>query len=78
MSDYTPTTDEVRQSYVTDDHDRHMVLDPSAEFDRWLAAERARIWDEGWDTRVTEDFKQAADRTHPITRANPYRKEENR
>lgn len=36
MSEYTPTTEQVRMSFVTDDHDRY--TDPGPEFDRWLAA----------------------------------------
>lgn len=35
MGDYTPTTEQVRMSFVTDDHDRY--TDPGPEFDRWLA-----------------------------------------
>jgi hypothetical protein len=32
MTDYTPTTDEVREAYIWDEEDY------AAEFDRWLAA----------------------------------------
>jgi rubrerythrin len=38
MTDYTPTTDEVRQAYIWDEED-------AAEFDRWLAAHDKEVLD---------------------------------
>lgn len=40
-------------------------------------AERARIWDEGWQALVEQEQLQRADPSHPITRENPYRMETN-
>lgn len=43
MSDYTPTTDELREWYVRRDRTgRSSRKEYEAEFDRWLAQERAR------------------------------------
>lgn len=48
MGDYTPTTEEVRKAYIGNrwslDQEFERLAGP--EFDRWLAAERARVWDE--------------------------------
>jgi hypothetical protein len=45
VSDYTPTTGDVRARYVRD-HGAHFVSD-WAEFDRWLAEVKAQAWEEG-------------------------------
>jgi hypothetical protein len=45
--EYTPTTDEIRDGYWINDGGISDEADALA-FDRWLAAERARIWDEGF------------------------------
>jgi hypothetical protein len=47
VSDYTPTTGDVRARYVRD-HGAHFVSD-WAEFDRWLAEVKAEAWEEGFD-----------------------------
>lgn len=39
MSDYTPTTEEVREAYVSLTDFSHRGV----EFDRWLIAERKRV-----------------------------------
>lgn len=55
MSDYTPTTDEMRDVYTWDrcvKHGRDDSLDTRtfrADFDRWLASVKADAWDEGFD-----------------------------
>ena len=50
VSDYTPTTEEVRESYVL--MQRCISYpNPEAEFDRWLAEVKAQAWQEGWDTK---------------------------
>lgn len=59
MSDYTPTTEEVREEYVSQgwgpDGSLYVENDPAA-FDRWLTAHNrkiaARAWEEGWDACV--------------------------
>jgi hypothetical protein len=63
MSDYTPTTTQVRAHYVGSDAYSAVRYD---EFDRWLNSERAKAWDEGWDSRV-EGLTDLPD--------NPYRSE---
>jgi hypothetical protein len=64
MSDYTPTTDEVRNNMawgvIVAMHMPKLAGEvewpapgvrdvAKAQFDAWLASERARIWDEGYD-----------------------------
>ena len=55
MSDYTPTTEEVRKAYlslrggITWYEGKAEVID--AQFDRWLAEVKAEAWQEGWDTK---------------------------
>ena len=55
MSDYTPTTEEVRNQYSgfstsNSNHTGQVYLN-FAEFDRWLAEVKAEAWQEGWDTK---------------------------
>jgi len=51
--DYTPTTNNVRDSWVMDHGDGYATVEQnmneavSAQFNRWLARERAAAWDEG-------------------------------
>ena len=63
MSDYTPTTDEVREGYG-------YYLNPTrlAEFDRWLAGELAKAWDRGYSSGHREAHTN-------VTERNPYRQE---
>ena len=58
MSDYTPTTEEVRGAYegqlIKIGDNAYQLLDEAhakAEFDRWLAEVKAEAWQEGWDTK---------------------------
>ena len=58
MSDYTPTTEEVRAAYegqlIKIGDNAYQLLDEAhakAEFDRWLAEVKAEAWQEGWDTK---------------------------
>lgn len=77
MSDYTPTTDEVRLEYMAVRWGKSNIVsfDARAEFDRWLAEiERAaaeKAWGEGtraqWRLGQTRDIDQIP--------ANPYRRE---
>lgn len=53
MSEYTPTTEEVRARYGADEFGYSAGLsDPCPEFDRWLAEHdrqvKAEAWGEGW------------------------------
>ena len=71
MTDYTPSTQEVKEWYA-DSIDR---LGGEGEFDRWLNAERARIWDEGY-RRSCMDHSTWCRKTngdHGQQQINPYR-----
>lgn len=53
MSDYTPTTEYVREEFTYGAQDLDMdgnvvvsFVEAGAQFDRWLARERAAVWDE--------------------------------
>lgn len=72
MSEYTPTTEEVSDSY-----DYQFTLGMSdisriAEFDRWLAQVKAEAWDEG-SVHGARKCLFAAD-LEPCPH-NPYREE---
>lgn len=74
MSDYTPTTEEVRAGYSTATYDDAKA---ETEFDRWLAEIKAQAWQEGieaFDVAITKDvddpWSQLPD--------NPYRQGETR
>jgi hypothetical protein len=80
MDDYTPTTEEVRDAWVSNTTESYVLSGPTrwafaeARFDRWLASVRADAWDEG--------FKQGGpmhdvnyDDPDAHTR-NPYRENE--
>lgn len=52
MGEYTPTTDEVRAMYVTSTPPHRVSVSAgNAEFDRWLAAEKAK-----WQTEVVQEI----------------------
>lgn len=67
MSEYTPTTEDVAFYYEGPDMD---AAERRAEFDRWLAGERAKAWDEGFC--VGERSGAREDPLNPYTE-NPYR-----
>jgi len=80
MTDYIPTTQEIRERWCTS-----MILDQlklgnhaftseaiKAEFGRWLNTVKAEAWDEGFHVGHAHGF---GDGTQPCERANPYRKE---
>ena len=51
-SDYTPTTDLIRCTYIVDvaeKNDGVMVGDASYEFDRWFAAHDREVAKKAWD-----------------------------
>lgn len=62
MSDYTPTTEEVREDYALGRnevvgagwYDQHR-----AEFDRWLAAHDAEVASKAWDEGVSVALNHA-------------------
>jgi hypothetical protein len=66
VSDYTPTTGDVRARYVRD-HGAHFVSD-WAEFDRWLAEVKAQAWEEGFHAKWY-DYSEKPEQ------GNPYRGE---
>ena len=86
MSEYTPTTADIRHGYIvtsmrytpeTDDHllakRRREVAD---EFDRWLAKVKADAWDEGND--AGEICAMDAEGPDHVCQRNPYRREATR
>lgn len=64
MTDYTPTTEEVRNRYLSE-----VFPEDEAEFDRWLTQIKAEAWDEG-----KEYGERRANREIPF-QLNPYREE---
>ena len=62
MSEYVPTTDDIRNSYIITPEDNEA-------FDRWLASVKAEVWDEGG--AVVERY-YIGDGPEPV---NPYREE---
>ncbi len=71
MSDYTPTTEEVRQGWRTVKDGKFYVKElpiESDEFDRWLAEVKAQVWDKGYEAGLT-DFASSMT-------TNPYRQGE--
>ena len=71
MSDYTPTTEEIRAAYegqlIKIGENRFELIDEGlakAEFDRWLAEvirkAKEEAWDEGWvsETFVWNPYRQ--------------------
>ena len=80
MSDYTPTTEEVRYKYSWWT-DKNLVArgveptDTKAEFDRWLAEVKAQAWEEG--KQVAEDHYVPGIDCDCFP-ANPYRQGEER
>ncbi|WP_102508123.1 hypothetical protein [Sanguibacter massiliensis] len=72
MSDYTPTTEQVREAASPSGA---VAVEPDA-FSRWLAAHdretAARAWDEGY----TVGYGDGTDDRDPDESPNPYREEE--
>lgn len=88
MTDYTPTTDEVREEYVYGaqevDLDGQVVVsfdEADARFDRWLASVKAEAWDEvvatirRCDPKCTDDCDICVFRGDVLAdiTPNPYR-----
>jgi hypothetical protein len=73
VSDYTPTTEEVRNQYSgfstsNSNHTGQVYLN-FAEFDRWLEEVKAQVWDEAY----TEGYRHGTCDVEPSD--NPYRGE---
>lgn len=81
MNDYTPTTEEVRETYADAHcpdlyvgHEDSCPADP--EFDRWLATVKAEAWDEGHHAgRLNETYRDHTRNFWRTPPTNPYRKE---
>ena len=76
MSDYTPTTEEVRGAYegqlIKVGDNAYQLLDEAhakAEFDRWLTEVKAEAWEEGWVSCFHAYWHKEE---------NPYRQGENK
>lgn len=69
MSDYTPTTEEVRWQFSTDSPSEFMP----EQFDRWLAEVKAQAWQEGTHAMALE-LQDHMDNHRCVT--NPYRQGE--
>ena len=64
MSDYTPTTEDIREwADIDNDED-------SEAFDRWLAEVKAQAWEEGYEQSDSDDYSGQPNS------ANPYRQGE--
>ena len=73
MSDYTPTTEEVRADYcLLADVSRPRQL----QFDRWLAEVKAQAWEEGYDAGLQRDQLSKSEFPYGTVNTNPYRKGE--
>lgn len=83
MSDYTPTTEEVRRDYVACNSspqasmsdDGVMVGDASYEFDRWLAAHDREVAEKAWDEgfmRANRLVNCRMCRGTTVPKINPY------
>ena len=72
MSDYTPTTEEVRNDYLCSLSTTELWNDADGRWDRWLLEVKAQAWEEGWSTG--RDVWTARDAT--AENMNPYRQGE--
>lgn len=70
---YTPTTEQVRRSYWYNTSDSYSAALSDAEFDRWLAAERAKAWDEGRESLAADIASPLLDNMTKRQTKNPYR-----
>lgn len=78
-SDYTPTTEDVRVRYALDRGAavQRPYFPALADFDRWLAAERARVWDEAMEATAAAVWAESPGTFKPpwtwIEPTNPYK-----
>lgn len=71
----TPNTDQVSEAYADtrwDEYGSYEWGGYRAAFDRWLAAEKAKAWDEGYEDGMTDE-RYDPNAEFPIR--NPYRTE---
>lgn len=75
MSDYTPTTEEVRLEYMAVRWGKNdtVSFDARAEFDRWLAARDAEVAAKAYE-RAILDVGLNPDLANQLLDTNPYRK----
>lgn len=80
MSDYTPTTEQVRDGYRYDPeaeyHDPvtpHHVTSGRA-FDRWYAAEVRKAKAEAWEAGYNACHEDCQRKTGPLLTPNPHRR----
>lgn len=69
MSDYTPSTEEVREMYWECSGEPRRDSGAWAEFDRWFASVKAAAWREGYESGFGDGGVNAWDPE------NPYREE---
>ena len=69
MSDYTPTTEDVREVFAGGIY-RHFTY-AGAEFDRWLAEVKAQAWEEGHSQPW-----ELGEGGYALKAVNPYRQGE--
>lgn len=74
MSDYTPTTEQVRDLYALSDPAGKTWQVYEAEFDRWLQQVKAEAWEEGFADGVNHDLGDRENAPEIIN--NPYRQGE--
>lgn len=85
MTEYTPTTEQIRDRYIQPQSqaealhpDAHYIL--SEEFGRWLNKVRteakAEAWDEGYTSGHSRAMRRMSDEPNVPPATNPYRKEE--
>ena len=77
MTDYTPTTEEVRMYYRHPEGSKIAWYVSPDEFDRWLAEVKAEAWEEGaiWQraNAVPDDRRMRARFVGELQAVNPYR-----
>ena len=73
MTDYTPTTEEIRLRYSDS---RHWGEELDAQFDRWLAEVKAQAWEKGYDAGLQRDQLSKSEFPYGTVNTNPYRKGE--
>jgi hypothetical protein len=79
MSEYTATTEEVREKYAEPwANARQRRFPHSSQFDRWLASVKAEAWDEGHDSGWESRHEDALagfmpSGPHESDAQNPYR-----
>ena len=74
MSDYTPTTEEVRDAFAEIKEDDFVGwFKAEAGFDRWLAEVKAQAWQEGYKQGSLDNYGSSSDVKYAD---NHYRKGE--